>query len=346
MRNLTSWSRSAAASVFGALWALTFTACAEHAAPVVPVTFASSQQSTSMSRATRRASWMSPDAKEKTLIYVSSSDNDVYVYDYKTGTAEGMLTGFDNPWGECVDSKGDVWIANFTHGYYATQSTVVEYAHGGTMPINSVTTDGSSFGCAVDPTTGDLAVADFFSGQNPGDLLVFPNASGAPNRYTSPTFQVLFPPAYDNQGNLYVEGGTAGKNNSGGLDVLAQGGTALNTVSLPFTIGYPAGAFWDGKYIGVTDQNFNDSYKTEIYQVTVSGTSGTEESAAALDGCSVDTDVLQPFISIGKHHSTVLVGANLDCSTVDYWRYPKGGKPKTSLSARPPHPQGVAVSLP
>jgi hypothetical protein len=98
---------------------------------------------------------MSPDARTvKKLLYISDlSTNDVYVYDDQSGKAVGTLTGFNEPYGQCVDKKGDVWITNFQG------KSVVEYAHGGAKPIHALNTDGSSDGCSVDPTTGNLAVS-------------------------------------------------------------------------------------------------------------------------------------------------------------------------------------------
>jgi hypothetical protein len=59
-------------------------------------------------------SWMLPDARRRSrLLYVSDGSGVVYVYDYKSGEPAGKLTGFQYPFGQCVDKKGDVWITNF-----------------------------------------------------------------------------------------------------------------------------------------------------------------------------------------------------------------------------------------
>ena len=69
---------------------------------------------------------MAPGAKRKSaLMYVGDwAANDVFVYDYRSGSSLGTLRGFDAPYGMCVDKKGDVYIANFYGG------NVVEYTHG------------------------------------------------------------------------------------------------------------------------------------------------------------------------------------------------------------------------
>ncbi|HEX3368019.1 MAG TPA: hypothetical protein VHS56_00455, partial [Candidatus Cybelea sp.] len=88
-------------------------------------------------------SWMSPLASRKSkLLYVSAfNGSDVTVYDYPSMEPMGTLTGFSSPSGQCVDAKGDVYIANYASGL------VDEYAHGGTKPIRTFTTSGDAFGC-------------------------------------------------------------------------------------------------------------------------------------------------------------------------------------------------------
>src|ERR1700723_2144701 len=59
------------------------------------------------------ASWMEPNAKNKSLLYISDVYNKVvYVLNYPKLTPAGVLTGFDEPEGLCTDPQGDVWVAN------------------------------------------------------------------------------------------------------------------------------------------------------------------------------------------------------------------------------------------
>ena len=58
----------------------------------------------------RGHSWMLPLAKTSRLLYVSSVlSNDVYAYSYSTQKLVGTLTGFQTPYGLCVDKAGNVW---------------------------------------------------------------------------------------------------------------------------------------------------------------------------------------------------------------------------------------------
>jgi hypothetical protein len=102
----------------------------------------------------RRPSWMAPDATRKNLLYISDvGTNDVYVYESLSLKLAGTLTGFSEPQGECSDAAGNVWITN------TNMSQIIEYAHGGTTPIATLS-DPYEFpvGCAVDPRSGNLAV--------------------------------------------------------------------------------------------------------------------------------------------------------------------------------------------
>ena len=84
-------------------------------------------------------SWMAPQAKRDSLLYITDvGTNAVYAYSYPKGTLLGTLTGFDAPFGECVDNKGDVFIANIE------ASNILEYAHGGTSPIATLSDPATS----------------------------------------------------------------------------------------------------------------------------------------------------------------------------------------------------------
>src|SRR5579871_6367789 len=104
----------------------------------------------------RSASWMAPGLAKRDLLYLTDDGNgNVYVYSFPEAKLKGTLTGLNVPTGECVDKAGDVWIVE------EGTNDIVEYAHGGTVPIATLTDPNNApEGCSVDPTTGDLAVAN------------------------------------------------------------------------------------------------------------------------------------------------------------------------------------------
>ncbi len=88
---------------------------------------------------------MLPQAQGKmTLLYVSLDGHRVGVYDYDTGKRVGALSGLDDPFGGCVDAKGDVYTTEYFNG------DTIEYAHGGTKPLKKFSTDGQAWGCSFD----------------------------------------------------------------------------------------------------------------------------------------------------------------------------------------------------
>src|SRR5580704_9380706 len=89
------------------------------------------------------------------LLYISSPSNgNVYFLTYPKGKLVGTLTGFQEPFGLCSDTAGNVFIPDSEAG------DVVEYAHGGTSPIVTLNDVGYlPADCSVDPLTGNLAVA-------------------------------------------------------------------------------------------------------------------------------------------------------------------------------------------
>lgn len=291
------------------------------------------------------SSWMLDEAKKtKELLYVSDAyTRHVYVYNYKTGALLGRLHGFFQPSGQCVDGNGDIWIAD-----YAGES-IVEYAHGGIKPIKSMRTTGQPDGCSVDPTTGNLAVSNFTTPSGGSDIEVFA-ASGKTDYSSQDCYDNLYEPGYDKQGNLLVEG-TNPSDLATNICELPHGGNALETLSLNQSIHQPAGVMWDGKYITLTDVNYDSA--TAVVQVQQTGSDLTVVNATILDNtCGPYNIVFQPFI-IGKQNTpknaeqgSVVVGPNAECENdFLYWAYPTGGSPTKTLFGSPRAPAGQSVSI-
>lgn len=284
-------------------------------------------------RVGHQRSWMSPLAGKKSkLLYVSAFDgNDVSVYDYPAGTSVGTLTGFTAPSGQCVDAKGDVYIADYGTG------AVDEYAHGGTSPIKTFSTPTDAFGCSVDKN-GDLAVTDF---QGPdygaGSVTVFPNGSTTGVVYSNPTnCYYIWPAGYDNSGNLIMIAENQASE-SVTICALLKGSSSLTTVDASgFTIYSPNSTMWDGKYIALGDQQLGGSSQSGVIEATLSDSTLTYHAQIALsDPCDQGyTHVVLPFIvghkntPVNDKQSVAIVGSNEFCHTYfRFWHYPKGGRP-------------------
>lgn len=276
----------------------------------------------------RGHSWMSPDAKKaKELLYVSdSSTYDVYVFTLK-GKLVGTLTNQNNPAGLCTDKKGDVFV---TQLYGAGH--IVEYAHGGTTAIESLSDPGYEPGaCSVDPTTGNLAVANIVSDYfGEGNLLIYPKATGSPTTYEPPASGSWFSVntvGYDNKGNVFFAGSCNSAFCAGELPSGSSGTENVTLSKSPVNCGTVE---WDGKYVTIDDQS-----NGTVYRYTFKGTSGTEVSATTLDNSS---EVDGSWIT-GK----VVAAPQQGSADVLLYKYPAGGKSTKTITGVT-QPFGTTIS--
>lgn len=282
----------------------------------------------SVGAAALTTSWMAPDAKSMDLLYVSDLNNgDVNVYSYPRGRLEGTLTGFSAPHYECVDKAGNVFIAN------GGKKQLVEYAHGGTSPIKIYREPGFTHGCAIDPTTGNLAVLHDPPTSGPGGFSIYTHAKGKPAEYTTPNvFRVYFI-GYDNQGNLFVDG--TDMHVAFEFAELPAGSKTANAVTLNQSIVLPGAIQWDGQYLAVGDQ-VSISGPSKIYEFSISGSSGTLAGTTSLTN---SCDVLQFWIDQKR-----VVASNVCSPNVMYFNYPGGGSATKMIGKSLSEPVGVTIS--
>ncbi|MGA2760177.1 MAG: hypothetical protein ABSF08_07675 [Candidatus Cybelea sp.] len=323
---------------------LTFACCGLFAALVLLAGCGGSTQSAltplSVARTSseRDKSWMSPLASGKPKLLYASAFNgtDVTVYDYASGKQLGMLTGFSSPSGQCVDAKGDVYIANFDDG------VVDEYAHGGKKIIKTFATSGDAFGCSVDKAD-DLAVTDFLGASySAGNVTIFPKGSSKGVVYSDPTVCLyIWTAGYDDKGNLVMIAENEGSEAVTFCAVL-KGSKSLTTLNASgFTVYSPDSTMWDGKYIALGDQQLGGGLQSGVIEATLSGSTLTSHGQVTLsDTCDGDyTHVVAPFIvgrkntPVNDQQGKVIAGGNEICSA-DFrlWHYPAGGTPFKSFT--------------
>ncbi len=294
----------------------------------------------------RSPSWMRRGAKKiKRLLYVSDwQTNDVFVYDYATGDQVGKLTGFHAPYGQCEDAKGDIWIANYNG------KTLVEYAHGGTTPIATLQAGKENQGCAIDPVTGNLAVASLTDKQHA--ILIWKRARGTPTAYSSESCFYVWVPAYDRSGNLYVES----QQTDSTIDIceLPRGSTTLAPVSSDLPIVYPANVIWDGEYLAFGDQEYDNTLYSGLYQAKEQASGGVRlaGSTELRDMVCGYSGVVAPFIvgtkNTPRNHrqGSVVIGEHFFCrNRVDFWAYPAGGPLTGTLQKAPYIASAESVSI-
>ncbi len=266
----------------------------------------------------------------KALLYVGDSGTGyVLFYSYprakvlgRLRRSSGRVKTFSAP-GECVDSAGELFVSDsFDHAIF-------KYSHGGSRPIAKLEDPGEDpSSCSVDPTTGDLAVANFENASaGPGSVSIYKRGAGRATTYSDPSFLYYFFCGYDASGNLFLDGKSQSQPFL--FAELPKGNSTFVNIELNRQIQIPGDVQWDGTYVAVGDQGTNTIYQTD-------GSGGKVIGATVLKGAS---DVVGFAIEGSR-----VIGADYVGRYVGFWPYPSGGtatKIITGLSS----PESVAVSV-
>jgi hypothetical protein len=320
-------------------------------------------------------SWSSPELKKDVAgqrqLWISDiGTDDVYMYSLPSLTLVNMLTGFDEPQGECSDNAGHVWLTNT--GYYTGNHVIYEYDHSGTK-INTLTDPtGLPVGCAWDKTTGNLAVTNIFNdgpSQPPGEVLIYANATGTPRAYTDPdpSIYAYFYAAYDGKGNLYFDDAPYSYTPAY-VNKLPKNANTVSRITMSGPIYGPGAVQWLGTHGGgslmVEDTDCSGTaspYTACLDYITLSGPgrlTGTITSSAGLDNyqgvaaCLVSQAVRSGNkVYAGDYEfsgSTYASCTSATASTtIDSWSYPTGGLPlRSAILTSSNSPDGTAISSP
>jgi|HubBroStandDraft_4_1064222.scaffolds.fasta_scaffold00003_57 hypothetical protein len=272
------------------------------------------------------------------LIYATTGASKVYVFAYSTGERVGTLTGFSEAGIPCTDKAGDVFFPDF----FARQ--IVEYAHGGTSPISTLSDGGyEPDGCAVDPKSGDLAVGNYASvDSKPSSVAIYRNARGTPVLYPVPADTAAETCAYDNHGSLFVSASSP-TNQTFALLELPHGGSSLSAISVDRQITGGGAIQWDGSYLAIGDPRYRGRGSSTIDRVEVTGSAGTVVGTITLS----NPQKREPYTGVGfwiKDHTIVQPDLRSD-SGIEYWKYPAGGMATKTIKAKIPGLFGVTVSV-
>lgn len=267
---------------------------------------------------TPASSALRPEKSDTPLLYVGDlGQAHVDVLSYPQGVSHFVLSGFSTVNGLCTDKSGDVWVSDGHDG------KLVEYPYGSEEAKQTLTDPGFfTLGCAVDPHSGDLAVAIQPTNSNPGGIAIFKHAKGKPLNLTGLEFYFPSFCAYDDKSNLFFDG-----NGESGMFFFAElrkGSQTMRRISLPQQIEVAGGVQWDGKNVVVDDQGAGYKGST-LYEFSISGSTATKTGTTSLGGSA---DVIG-FALHGKR----VIGPNIGQSpNVMYWPYPAGGNASKTLT--------------
>lgn len=239
--------------------------------------------------------------------------NGIIILSYPEGSKVGTLTT-DIGQNLCVDaSSGSVFAVN--------DREIFEYAHGGTEPIATLNSPSSGYdlmGCAVDPSTGNLAVAALNLDHKPSAVLVYPAAKNPPAIYSDSNAREFDYCGYDGDGNLFVDGATYSA--APLLDELSDGSSALQEITVNRrTSNGPVQ--WDGSYLTIEAPS-----PPTIYRIKVSGSVGTVVGKTKIR--RDQTKTRKPYYSLTWIEGSLVIAAEGPRNKfLAYWNYPTGGKP-------------------
>jgi hypothetical protein len=284
--------------------------------------------------ASRSTSWFNAAAQKSPLLYVSNAGG-VTVYSVNGAnsfTLVGELFGFQVPAGECADAHGNVFITD------ESARAIVEYGHGSITPKAVIAdTQGQPLSCAIDRTTGHMAVTNYSdpSGAEPGNIVVYTLPSGTATEYSDPHLYEPLYCAFDRKGNLFAN--AYDDTFHGVLGELRQGSQNFTILTLSGgTLNLPGWVQTKG-----TQVLMGDLYdpKTSIYQLSISGSTATVVGKIALS----KTQTLAQFTLFGSGSATVIIAPDNDYSNVQIYSYP-GGASLGSFTSGLSMPVGTAIS--
>jgi hypothetical protein len=280
------------------------------------------QTSALAAHADRGKSWILKRATAGDLLYVSSKRRaEVDILSYPQGKSVGELPIYPGTiTGLCSDATGNVWVATSVEG----QITMYQYAHGGTSPIATLNVAGDvSQDCAVDPSSGDLAVAHdaYF-------VSVFPNASGSPETFNDDPIGIITSLVYDEYSDLLLYG-YGNKESSEEVGLLRSGSTSFtnftfNEKARPLTF-----ALWKGNYLllsGIHKAKGTSSPET-MWTVSVQA-SGLKVAGTTILDSRGDDGFGQYACIVGS----TLVQSDRNGRFVNLYDYATGGKPKRTIA--------------
>ena len=256
----------------------------------------------------------------------------VLVFTYPGGAYAGQLPappeGWSEPQGECVDDRGNVYIAN------TSRSTIDEYSHAGTFVQALADPNQYPVDCAYDRSSGLLAVANILTASGgPGSISIY---SGGVLQHTYPApnmGHVAYVGYVDGTGILWLDG--TGSSGTAQLDSFRDG--TFTPVRIRGGVRVGGSIEWSALTKSMNIGGATASGKSAILQLSPKG---KVLGQTPLD-CGSSTGCAPAEFFIKGPRVTVTDATAL---TVATYPFPAGGHPLNVITGYFNQPIGVAVS--
>jgi hypothetical protein len=266
------------------------------------------------------------------LLYVvhragHDSHSVISILSLRKHTEVTRITGYRLVGGVCSDQSGNVWVTNRRENRWY----VDEFPHGGTKPTEELEAPRVTLAsCAVDPSTGDLAVM-CTSIDGSWEALLWRGArKEKPAKYHVPLVPSYA--AYDDKGNLFITG-PAGYSISEfffALGELAKGSGSVKRITLDKPTGLWGAVQWDGTYVVVNTTQGFDPRRPLLFRLQVSGTKGEVVGVVRPHGFYGG---IYPSSPVFVLHDNAIIGMRGENGKAVWaWPYPVGGAPTQQLA--------------
>jgi hypothetical protein len=280
------------------------------------------------------------------IIVSDASDNVVDIFN-TAGKQTAQLTGFSLPQGLALDTAGNLYVADtnnsriqvYAAGFKGTPTTINDP---GESPV-SVAIDGK----------GNLGVANILTtGSGPGSVSFFNDGGTLLMTLSNSNFAKVFFDAFDDKGNLYIDGTNASGAFVAGEVVGGVSGKAITILATGNSVGFPGGIAISSRGKIALDDQQNLTIFT--YNAPVGGSLGMPIATTPLTGAGDPisfaftrtnkriwvADAARPASPASAPRPLkVLV------SSADKYRYSKGGEStKDILLEHGAQPDGIVLT--
>lgn len=261
------------------------------------------------------------------IIVSDATDNVVDIFNV-AGKQTAQLTGFSQPQGLALDTAGDLYVADtgnsriqvYTAGFKGTPTTINDP---GESPA-SVTID----------SKGNLGVTNILTTSGgPGSVSFFNKGGTLLTTLSNANFAKIIFDAFDDKGDLYIDGTNASGAFVAGEVVGGVSGKAITILATGNAIGYPGGiAISSTGKIALDDQ---ENLTIFTYNAPVKGSLGMPIATTPLTGAG--DPISFAFTRTNKHIWVADAARGLSApsvsgepnkvlvSSADKYRYSKGG---------------------
>ena len=224
-----------------------------------------------------------------------------------------------NLYGACSDPSGHVFV---TQHRTSGSGEVIEFAHGGTTAVATLSDTGMASACAYDRSTGNLAVANSYDAHAPGgpgpDIAVYADETGTPTLYADPLSDSIDSCSYDRSGNLFIGGMMHHRRFV--LTELSRGSSTVNAITVAGEISAEhrrEDVQWHHGSLFITSVDRYRDHGTRVFVLNISGSTATVRGTIKLRTVNKNEKATGPW--------TVLFGpyaVTTDRIGVAGWRIP------------------------